>query len=124
MAVTWKKLAYVDDVVTKAAYTTTGDIMVASSASTPARLGIGSTSDVLTVVGGTAAWAAPAGVASHALSAHTVATGNLLFGGYQATNQVLHTVADNTAKLALTPVVGKLVFQTDELAAYLCTVDA
>jgi hypothetical protein len=40
--------------------TTTADIIYSSSGSTPARLGIGSTSDVLTVAGGVPTWAAPA----------------------------------------------------------------
>ena len=39
---------------------TTGDIIYASAANTPARLGIGSASNVLTVSGGIPAWAAPA----------------------------------------------------------------
>ena len=37
--------------------TTTGDIMYASSASNPARLGIGTTGQVLTVAGGVPSWA-------------------------------------------------------------------
>lgn len=41
--------------------TTTGDTFYASSGGTPARLGIGSTGNVLTVSGGVPAWAAPAG---------------------------------------------------------------
>jgi hypothetical protein len=41
--------------------TTTGDIMYASSASNPARLGIGSAGQVLTVAGGVPSWAASAG---------------------------------------------------------------
>jgi hypothetical protein len=41
--------------------TTTGDIIYASAANTPARLAIGSTGNVLTVSGGVPAWAAPAG---------------------------------------------------------------
>lgn len=40
---------------------TTGDIIYASAANTPARLGIGSTSQVLTVTGGVPVWATPAG---------------------------------------------------------------
>jgi hypothetical protein len=40
--------------------TTTGDLIYASSANTPARLGIGSTSQVLTVSGGVPTWATPA----------------------------------------------------------------
>jgi hypothetical protein len=45
----------------KSTLTTTGDIYYASAANTPARLGIGSTSDVLTVVAGVPGWVAPAG---------------------------------------------------------------
>jgi len=41
--------------------TTTGDTIYSSSGSTPARLGIGSTGQVLTVSGGLPVWAAPAG---------------------------------------------------------------
>jgi hypothetical protein len=40
--------------------TTTGDIIYASGANTPARLAIGTSADVLTVSGGIPAWAAPA----------------------------------------------------------------
>jgi len=40
--------------------TTTGDTIYSSSGSTPARLGIGSTGNVLTVSGGVPTWAAPA----------------------------------------------------------------
>lgn len=47
--------------------TATGDMYVASAAATPARLGIGSTGQVLTVAGGTAAWASPAGGANWSL---------------------------------------------------------
>jgi hypothetical protein len=41
--------------------TTTGDTIYASGANTPARLGIGTTGQVLTVSGGVPAWATPAG---------------------------------------------------------------
>ena len=41
--------------------TTTGDIIYASGANTPARLGIGSTGNVLTVSGGVPTWSAPSG---------------------------------------------------------------
>jgi hypothetical protein len=41
--------------------TTTGDTIYSSSGSTPARLPIGSTGNVLTVAGGVPTWAAPAG---------------------------------------------------------------
>ena len=50
----------VDAKTAKATLTTTGDIYYASSASTPARLGIGSTDQVLKVTAGVPAWATPA----------------------------------------------------------------
>jgi hypothetical protein len=49
MAVEFKKLAFEDDVVTKSLLTTKGDIIYASAAGTPARLGIGADNDVLKV---------------------------------------------------------------------------
>ena len=48
-------------------------------------------------------------------------TAALDFGGQQAQDVVIHTVADATALAALTPVVGKLAWQTDELHPYVCT---
>lgn len=47
--------------------TTTGDTIYSSSGSTPARLGIGSTGQVLTVAGGIPSWATPAGGGSYAI---------------------------------------------------------
>ena len=47
--------------VAKALTTTTGDIIYASAANTPARLGIGSSAQVLTVASGVPSWATPAG---------------------------------------------------------------
>jgi hypothetical protein len=44
--------------------TTTGDTIYSSSGSTPARLGIGTTGQVLTVAGGVPSWATPGGGAS------------------------------------------------------------
>lgn len=41
--------------------TTTGDTYYASAVATPARLGIGSTGNILTVAGGVPTWVAPAG---------------------------------------------------------------
>jgi len=58
---------------------------------------------------------------SHALSGHTVATTNILLGGYQAVDHVIHTVADAAALAALTAVKGKIAFQTDTAAVYICT---
>ena len=47
--------------IQNALLTTTGDTIYASAASTPARLGVGSTGQVLTVAGGVPTWATPAG---------------------------------------------------------------
>ena len=66
------ELGYVDGVTSaiqtqldaktaKSTLTTTGDIYYASAANTPARLGIGSTDQVLKVTAGIPAWATPAG---------------------------------------------------------------
>lgn len=46
--------------IANALVTTTGDLIYASAASTPARLAIGSTNNVLTVVGGVPTWQPPA----------------------------------------------------------------
>jgi hypothetical protein len=55
--------------------TTTGDTIYSSSGSTPARLGIGSTGNVLTVSGGVPVWAAPAGGGSLTLLSTTTISG-------------------------------------------------
>ena len=71
-AVSATELGYVDGVtsaiqtqmdgkIAKTLTTTTGDIIYASGANTPARLGIGSTSQVLSVSGGVPAWATVSG---------------------------------------------------------------
>ena len=65
------ELGYVDGVtsaiqtqldakIAKTLTTTTGDIIYASGANTPARLGIGSTDQILKVTGGVPVWATPA----------------------------------------------------------------
>lgn len=46
--------------IPKTLTTTTGDIIYANGANTPARLGIGSSAQVLTVAGGVPSWATPA----------------------------------------------------------------
>ena len=71
-AVSATELGYVDGVtsaiqtqldakVAKTLTSTTGDIIYASAANTPARLGIGSSAQVLTVASGVPSWATPAG---------------------------------------------------------------
>ena len=56
--------------------TTTGDTIYSSSGSTPARLGIGSTGQVLTVSGGVPSWASPAGGGGLTLLSTTSLTGS------------------------------------------------
>lgn len=73
-----EELGYVDGVtsaiqtqldakIAKTLTSTTGDIIYASGANTPARLGIGSTGNVLTVASGVPSWAAPAAGGGYAL---------------------------------------------------------
>ena len=66
-----------DGAIQKTLTTTTGDIIYASSANTPARLGIGSTNQVLTVSGGIPSWATPSGGGgSMTLESTTAFSGN------------------------------------------------
>lgn len=62
--------------IAKTLTTTTGDLIYASSANTPARLGIGSTDQVLKVSGGIPAWAAGFGT----LTAYTPTWTNITIG--------------------------------------------
>jgi len=136
MAATWKKLAYEDDVITKAALTAKGDLITASAASTPSILGVGTNGDVLTADSAQAGgmkWAAPGTPGAHAsthkdgqsdellLSDFGEPTAAVKFNGQQATNLVVHNVADAAALAALTGVVGKVAFQADTAAFYGCT---
>ena len=112
-----------------------GDLLVGSGADTIVRLAKGADNTVLTVVAGSVAWQAPASVAplAHAsthksggsdsirLDEFAAPTAAVAFNGQQATNLIIHVVADSTALNALTPVVGKLAWRTDTLAPYVCT---
>ena len=76
----------------KSTLTTTGDIYYASAANTPARLGIGSTGNVLTVASGIPSWAAPAGggkvlqvVNATTSTSTTIASGSYTDTGITAT---------------------------------------
>ena len=55
--------------------TTTGDVIYSSPGSTPVRLGIGSTGNVLTVSGGVPVWSAPAGGGGMTLLSTTALSG-------------------------------------------------
>lgn len=54
--------AQIDAQIPDTLLTTTGDVIYASAANTPSRLGIGSTGQVLTVASGVPSWAAASGV--------------------------------------------------------------
>jgi hypothetical protein len=77
--------------------TTTGDTIYSSSGSTPARLGIGSTGNVLTVAGGVPTWAAPAGGGGKVLQ--------VVSGTYstQTTAATSATFGDSGLSLSITP---------------------
>jgi len=121
MAVTWKKLAYEDNVITKALLTTKGDIIYASAASTPARLGIGADNQVLAVNVDVPNWEA-ASVPAHTLDAHSAAVAAVDFNLQQATDLVVMTVAAE-ANLPTTGIaVGQLCFATSQLTLHVCTV--
>ena len=76
--------------------TTTGDTIYSSSGSTPARLGIGSTGQVLTVAGGVPTWATPAGGGGKVLQVvEGILTGNV--GSASA------TFADTGLTVTITP---------------------
>ena len=100
--------------------TTRGDIIY-RNATVPTRLAKGTAGYVLTMGADDPAWATPAAPAAHKLNTHDAPDGAVAFAGQQATNIVDHVVADAAARNALTGVVGKRVFQTDELAEYVCT---
>jgi hypothetical protein len=76
--------------------TTTGDTIYSSSGSTPARLGIGSTGQVLTVAGGIPSWATPAGGGGKVLQVIQ----DTLIGLIQSTST---TYADSGLQVSITP---------------------
>ena len=122
-------------------FTAKGDLIVGSGLGTAVVLGIDGIPDghVLSKGGeGTSGlqWSAPGTPAAHAAShknsgsdellLHELGepTGAVAINGQQLTDHVIHTVANQTAREALAAVVGKIVFQADVLAPYICTVAA
>jgi hypothetical protein len=93
------------DYIAKTLTTTTGDIIYASSANNPARLGIGSTGNILTVSGGVPTWAAPAGGSGLTLISRQTgsAASSIDFNGvftstYQAYMIVIENLTGSTAE--------------------------
>ena len=127
MAVTWKKLAYSEDVIEKTFLTAKGDLVGASGTGSPVVLGVGSNGQVLVADSSEASglkWVAAPADGDFMADGSVPMTGNLDFAGNQAEDMVLQTVADAAARGALTPSIGQVVWQTDELTPYICTVDA
>jgi hypothetical protein len=96
--------------------TTTGDTIYSSSGSTPARLGIGSTGQVLTVAGGIPSWATPAtsgfvGCALYRSGAKTIANATATLIDFDAeridTNGFHDNVTNNTRITIPTGYAGK-----------------
>jgi hypothetical protein len=133
MAVTWKRLAYVEDVINNSLIDAAGDLIYGSADNVPAILSVGSNGDVLTLAGGVPSWAALGAPGAHAAShkdggsdellLHELGepTGAVKINGQQLQNPIIHQVADATARNALAPVVGKFAMQIDTLSPYICT---
>ena len=97
------QVAYTDAITTTAANaayvpktltTTTGDIIYASAANTPARLGIGSSAQVLTVASGIPSWATPASGGMTSLASGSVVA-NLSLTSISGSYTDLYLVLNN-----------------------------
>lgn len=86
--------------------TTTGDTIYSSSGSTPARLGIGSTGQVLTVSGGVPSWATPAG---------GLTSGNSYVSTSESTTSTSYTSLTTADSVTLTTGTKALILFTAEL---------
>jgi len=122
MAITWKKVAYEDDVITKALLTSKGDLVYASAAGVPAALAIGTDNYILRVATDLPAWEAIGAPAAHTLAEHTVPAGAVDFDLQEATDLVIMTVANEAALPAANVAVGQPCFAVGELSLHVCTV--
>ena len=99
--------------------TTTGDIIYASSGSTPGRIGIGSTGNVLTVAAGVPTWSAPAGGGKVLQVVSATSTTNV--------NITTDTLTDSGVTATITPTLNTskiLVIMTPTQQLFRLTVDA
>ena len=89
--------------------TTTGDIIYSSPGSTPVRLGIGSTGNVLTVSGGVPVWSAPAGGGKvlQVVSAQTTSGANIATTSLTDTNITATITPTSASSKILVIVDGK-----------------
>jgi hypothetical protein len=93
--------------------TTTGDTIYSSSGSTPARLAIGSTGNVLTVAGGVPTWAAPAGGGKvlQVVSA-TTTTSTTITSASLTDTTITATITPTAATSKILIIVGHSLFAT------------
>ena len=124
MAITWKKLAYEDDVIVNTLLSSKGDIIIASAGNTPARLAVGTDNYILRVATDLPAWEAMGAPTAHTLASHTVPAGAVDFDLQQATDLVVMTVANEAGLPGANVAVGQLCWATSELSLHVCTVDA
>lgn len=75
--------------------TTTGDTIYSSSGTTPARLGIGTSGQVLTVSGGLPAWATPSSGAFTLLASGTLSGASVVVSGLSASYRDLRIIINN-----------------------------
>jgi len=154
MALTWKKLAYEDDVVTKALFDA-NTVLAADADDTPAALTIAEQTVVGRITAGSIVGLTATQIrtlinvidgadvtGSNAPQAHAAShkdagsdeilldelgepTAAVDMNEQQLQDVIIHTVADAAALAALSnPTIGKFAFQTDTLSAYICTVAA
>jgi hypothetical protein len=91
--------------------TTTGDTIYSSSGSTPARLGIGSAGQVLTVASGVPSWATPAGGSSTFVGCAVFTTSNqsipnstytaINFNSESIDTDAFHSTTTNTSRITI-----------------------
>ena len=81
--------------IQKSVITTTGDVIYASGANTPARLGIGTTGQVLTVSGGLPTWATSASGGFTQLATGTLSTTSVNISGISGSYRDLYLYVQN-----------------------------
>jgi len=121
MAITWKKVAYEIDVITKALLTGKGDIIYASAIGVPAVLPIGTNDYILRVATDVPAWETMGPPTAHKLNAHDVPDGAVDFDLKAATDLVVMAVANVAALPIVGIAVGQPCFATAELTLHVCT---
>lgn len=87
--------------------TTTGDIIYASAANTPARLGIGSTDQVLTVSGGIPSWATPSsGAVRQVVTGATTSSQNITSTSYTDVTNLTVTITPSSTSSTILIIMG------------------